>query len=279
MAATARPSDALRAGVKRGLARMPRARSGAPSGATVLIYHRVGGDSPDELDVTVADFTAQLDVLAALGTGPGGVVGLDAAVDRLRRGDPTGSTVITFDDGFADLYRHAWPRLRERGLPFTVYLTAGRVGTTMSWPGSTATATAAPALTWEQLAEMVGSGLCEVANHTLSHPRPELLTSTELDACDELIHRHLGVRTRHFAYTWGVPVPRMEAALRARYRTAATGAVGRNRPGGDPMRLHRVPVRRTDPLDFFRAKLAGGLLPERLYAGIVRTAKAVGARA
>ena len=40
-----------------------------------------------------------------------------------------------------------------------------------------------------------------------------------------------------------------------------------------------MPVRRTDPIDFFRAKLHGRLIPERAYARIVATAKAVGARA
>ena len=42
------------------------------------------------------------------------------------------------------------------------------------------------------------------------------------------------------------------------------------------MRLRRVPVRRTDPDRFFPAKLHGSLRPERAYAGLVRTGKAVG---
>jgi hypothetical protein len=35
-----------------------------------------------------------------------------------------------------------------------------------------------------------------------------------------------------------------------------------------------VPVRASDPLPFFRAKLTGNLGPERAYARIVSTAKA-----
>jgi hypothetical protein len=45
------------------------------------------------------------------------------------------------------------------------------------------------------------------------------------------------------------------------------------------MRLRRVPVRRTDPLEFFQAKLTGQLLPERAYGALVTTAKKAGARA
>ena len=44
------------------------------------------------------------------------------------------------------------------------------------------------------------------------------------------------------------------------------------------VRARKLAARRTDPLEFFRAKLAGGLLPERAYAGLVTTAKRVGVR-
>ncbi|MEV0535431.1 polysaccharide deacetylase family protein [Kitasatospora sp. NPDC050463] len=268
-------AEGIRTRVKRQLARRVGARPG--EGATVLIYHRVGGGSPDELDVTTAGFTAQADLLAELP--PGRVVSLDEAADRIEAGRRTPAVVLTFDDGFADVYDNAWPLLRERALPFTVYLASGHVGGEMRWEGSTAKAAGAPALSWEQLREMTASGLCTVANHTRSHARPELLTAAELDACNDDVEQHLGLRPRHYAYTWGVPVPSMETALRARFRTAATGEVGRNVPGVDAVRLRRVPVRRTDPIDFFRAKLYGRLIPERAYARIVATAKAVGARA
>jgi hypothetical protein len=84
----------------------------------------------------------------------------------------------------------------------------------------------------------------------------------------------------------------MEAALRARYRSAVTGELGRNLPGTDPMRLRRIPVRRTDPMrlrripvrrtdpvEVFRAKLLDRLGPERTYAALVSLAKKAGAHA
>ncbi|GLW55801.1 polysaccharide deacetylase family protein [Kitasatospora phosalacinea] len=275
MASTAAQAGGIRSKVKQQLARAAGRVPG--EGATVLIYHRVGGGTADELDLATADFTAQADLLAELP--PGRVVPLDTAADRLGAGLRTPSTVLTFDDGFADTYETAWPLLKERGLPFTVYLASGLVGGPMRWEGSTAKGAPATGLSWEQLREMTASGLCTVANHTRSHARPELLTTAELDACGDDVEEHLGTRPKHFAYTWGRPVPHMDAALRARFRTSATGQVGRNLPGYDPVRFHRVPVRRTDPIDFFRAKLYGRLLPERAYARIVATAKAVGAGA
>jgi peptidoglycan/xylan/chitin deacetylase (PgdA/CDA1 family) len=233
------------------------------AGLTVLLYHRVGGGTADELDVAVDAFDAQLDVLAGHR-----VVSIDIALDELAAGDASPKVVLTFDDGWADVYTHAWPRLREQGLPFTVYPVASCVGGALGWGG-----TGGPALTWDQLAEMAASGLCTVGNHTDTHAAPDDLTDDELDRCSEAVTRALGQAPNHFAYPWGIEVPGMRAALAVRFRSAATGAVGRNLPGADPLSLRRVPVRRSDPLPFFRAKLGGRLLPERAYAGLVTVAK------
>ena len=260
----------MRESVKRGLAVLP---GGRPSGSTLLIYHRVGGGSRDELDVGTDQFREQVDAL-----GDQEVSSLDDAWTALRRGDPRHRVVLTFDDGFADVYVNAWPLLRERGLPFTIYLTTAYVGGRMRWEGSTAKEQGAPGLSWDQLREMVGSGLCTIGNHTHTHVRPEQLTTKELDRCSELVEQRLGVTPRHFAYTWGIPVPRLERQLAERFATCSTGQLGRNHPGADPLRLTRVPVRRTDPLGFFRAKLRGDLLPERLYGGLVTAAKGAGMR-
>ncbi|HET7487412.1 MAG TPA: polysaccharide deacetylase family protein [Acidimicrobiales bacterium] len=260
----------MRTALKRQLARA--GGSSPAAGASLLIYHRVGGGSPDERDLSVVDFEAQLDALAGAD-----VVPVDTALDRLDAGDGRPSVVLTFDDGFADVFHNAWPLLRERALPFTLYVAAGYVGGTMQWEGSTARQPGA-AIGWDELAELSASGLCTVGNHTFTHARPHLLTTDELDRCTAALFDRIGTRPRHFAYTWGVDVPDMHAALRERFRSAATGHLGRNGPGCDRMALRRIPVRRSDPIEFFRAKLAGRLLPERAYGAAVTMAKRLGAR-
>lgn len=256
--------------LKRALALAGR---GTPAGAALLIYHRVGGGSSDELDLPVAVFEAQLDVLAGHR-----VISLDEALDDLDANHTRPSVVLTFDDGFADVYDNAWPLLRERRLPFTIYLASAFMGETMRWEGSTAKGQQGRGLTWDQLAEMIESGLCTVGNHTHDHVPPDELSVDQLDRCNEVVTARLGVTPRHFTYPWGTPVPTLEPALRQRFRSASTGAVGRNLPGADRMRLRRVPVRQSDPLPFYRAKLAGNLVPERAYGALVSVAKAAGLR-
>lgn len=240
------------------------------AGLTTLIYHRIGGGTPDERDCATADFAAQCEALARHR-----VVPLEQALAELADGDDRPKVVVTFDDGFADVQTTALPLLRQHGLPFTLYVATAYVGGQMHWDGSTAKAPG-PALTWSQLETLAADPLCTIGNHTHTHARPEGLSVGELDACSDALRHHLGLTPRHFAYTWGIPVPALERHLRARFASAVTGDLGRDHPGADPMRLHRIPVRQTDPIGFFQAKLTGGLLAERSYAAIVSAAKRVG---
>ena len=242
-------------------------------GAALLIYHRVGAGTRDELDVPRTAFRRHLDLLEGHD-----VVSLDDALDRLDAGDDRPGVVLTFDDGFEDVFINAWPLLRERRLPFTIYLASGFVSKPMVWPSSTAQGPRGRGMSWAQLEEMLESGLCTVGNHTHDHVRPEKLTEHQLDACTAALEDNLGVTPRHFTYPWGVPVPTLEPAMRARFRSASTGHLGRNGPETDRMRLRRLPVRRTDPDRFFASKLNGGLRAERSYAALVRLGKGLGLR-
>lgn len=248
------------------------ARLGRPRGLTVLTYHRVGGGTTDELDVTVDAFAGQLDALLDVGAD---VVALDAALDRLAAGDGRPTVVITFDDGFAEVHRNALPLLVERRLPFTLYLTAGLVGAAMRWEGSSGSSQGAPSLTWDAIDDLRASGLCTLGNHTWSHATPATVAADELERCSEEIERRTGEAPTHYAYTWGVVVPAIEPFVRSRFRSAVTGTVGRNDVGSDHHRLRRVPVRRTDPRSYFVAKVAGSLAAEHAYDGAVRVAKAI----
>jgi peptidoglycan/xylan/chitin deacetylase (PgdA/CDA1 family) len=257
--------------IKQCLARTPD--SGPDVGLTVLIYHRVGAGSPDERDLATADFADQLELLS-----DHRILTIDDAATALQSGDARPGVVLTFDDGFADVFDNAWPLLRERQIPFVLYLASRFVGATMHWDGSTARA-AGPALSWDQIGEMVASGLCTIGNHTHSHLRPEVLDAEDIDLCTQTIQQRLGIRAQHFAYPWGIPVDRMDDALACRFRTAVTGELGRNVPGQDLLRLRRIPVRQTDPLRFFAAKLGGSLRAERAYGQMVSAAKRVGLHA
>lgn len=89
--------------------------------ALVLMYHRFAARDDEAAGKTAAGaFAAQLDYLAARYI----VVPLSVIAECARGGRrlPRGAAAITIDDGYADAYRVAFPALRERRLPATLFV-------------------------------------------------------------------------------------------------------------------------------------------------------------
>jgi peptidoglycan/xylan/chitin deacetylase (PgdA/CDA1 family) len=91
----------------------------------ILCYHGVTDGDLDQwnpsLFLNAQVFRRRMALLRDAGCS---VLGLADALQRMERGTlPPRSVVLTFDDGFADFNRVAWPILREFGFPATLYLT------------------------------------------------------------------------------------------------------------------------------------------------------------
>jgi len=94
---------------------------------TLLILGYHGMSMADEHDwqaglyMKPAQFRSRLEMLR---DADANVLSLKEGLARLYAGSlPPRSVVITFDDGFQDFYRHAFPLLQEFGFPATVYQT------------------------------------------------------------------------------------------------------------------------------------------------------------
>lgn len=236
-----------------------------PRGVVVLIYHRVGGGSGLELDLSRDRFAEQMAALAASGR----ATTLDAALDALAAPAPPPShpaaldpVVVTFDDGTADFVDVAVPVLVEHGVPATLYVATEFVEQQREMPYG------APPVSWSGLRDAVDTGLVTIGSHTHTHALLDRTTPeavrVELDTANELIEDRLGVIAGHFAYPKaldGSPAARREVA--ARYRSAALAGTRPNRYGAtDPFRLARSPIQRGDEMRWFHAKVAGGMVFE-----------------
>ena len=99
----------------------------------VLMYHRVAGPrrDPQQLDVRAANFDAQLAVIERTAL----PLPLDEFELRRREGRlPARAVAVTFDDGYADNLHTAAPLLARHGIPATIYVTAGMIGSTAGFP-------------------------------------------------------------------------------------------------------------------------------------------------
>jgi len=172
--------------------------------AVVLMYHRFAEDRFPSTSVRLEQFQAHLAYLAEHDYT---IWPLSRLAEALRENQPipARTVVLTVDDAYRSVYEVAWPLLRERGWPMTVF-----VSTEASNQGR------ADVMSWAQMREMQQSGLVEFANHTHSHPHlPRRLEGEdheawqarirhEIDTAQEDLERHLGVKPPMlFAYPYG----------------------------------------------------------------------------
>jgi peptidoglycan/xylan/chitin deacetylase (PgdA/CDA1 family) len=229
-----------------------------PPGPRILIYHQVGSNLGRQMEVSVEDFEAQMGWLADNRE----VVGLDEAVERWEDDDSHELVVLTFDDGYKDTLTTAFPILQGFGFPFLLYLATEAID---GGPPRGIPDTAAP-LDWDEVGEMLGSGLLTVGAHTHSHPDMRGLSEgevrAELETSDELIRRRLGLTARHFAYPYGYWSETAHPSVAARYYTATLGGSPRPLAMPDLHQIHRYPVQLSDSFRFFPARLKGGLMME-----------------
>ena len=246
-----------------------------PSGAVVLLYHRVGRRSELAVDLPLPLFETQVAELAESGR----VVSLDGLLSVVTRPEepPVQPVALTFDDGTADFADMVVPVLARVGVPATLYVATDFVDRGRPFPhGGTP-------LSWPALRDAVSTGLVTVGSHTHTHALLDRLApehvADELDRSTKLIEDHLGLTPEHFAYPkalLGSETARAE--VRARFRSAAVAGTRANRYGfTDPYRLHRSPVQVGDGMRWFRHKARGGLALEDDVRRLVNTRRYVGA--
>jgi peptidoglycan/xylan/chitin deacetylase (PgdA/CDA1 family) len=115
-----------------------RGKEGAPRGApgenssVVLAYHRVAErpHDPWSLAVSPGHFAEQMAFLKEACS----VVPIRGAVDSPLHGDPGRPAVaVSFDDGYADLRRHALPVLADLDIPAVIFVVTGHLNRTFWW--------------------------------------------------------------------------------------------------------------------------------------------------
>ncbi len=195
-------------------------------GLCVLCYHKIGtppaGSKLKELWVSPAKFRAQVKYMLDNGYKTLTFSELKKYYDE-GQNPPEKSVLITFDDGYENNYKEAWPILKELGAKGNIFVVFNTIGKANLWhnPASEAWVNMA---TMEQLREMLSSGVMEYGSHTMNHPH---LSSLKLeDAAWEIaeskrqLEAAFGREMCAFAYPYGdgayVPAIR-EKALEAGY--------------------------------------------------------------
>lgn len=205
----------------------------------ILTYHSLD-ESGSPVSVSPSRFRHHLDALGAAGW-----TGVPLREALAPAGSASSRAVaLTFDDGYANVLRHALPALASRGWRATIFPITRYVGGDNRWPGQSPLIPVADLLDWNELGELVAAGW-EIGAHTETHP--DLTVARNLE--DELfgatarLEERLGESVTSFAYPYGRHDARVRAAVRGRFARACTTSMGIARAADDRQTLRRLDMR------------------------------------
>jgi peptidoglycan/xylan/chitin deacetylase (PgdA/CDA1 family) len=220
----------------------PRGAPRASADLPIVMYHHVGllPPNPDiyRRDLTVSPdlFERTLQQLADRGVE---TVTMADLFEHFAGGPalPKRSVILTFDDGYDDVYEYAFQKLRQRGMVGTFFVTTDFV----ERPGY---------LTWAQIQEMADAGM-EIAAHSSNHADFTRISPAELRRQlvepKAILEDHTGQKVRFMAYPAGKYNAAVMTATRAAgYEAAVTVIHGTRHVPAMAFELRRVRARGAD---------------------------------
>jgi peptidoglycan/xylan/chitin deacetylase (PgdA/CDA1 family) len=206
----------------------------------ILMYHRIRVAPPGtpamerRLTVSPSDFARQMTWLKRRGYR---AITQRELYDALFLGKRLGPKpiLITFDDGYSEVFHKALPVLKRLGMPATAYVISGRTLRSDT-----------VFLTWHLLRALERDGV-EVGSHTVEHR--DLTSLSDGEALRELVRsrrafeRRLGHPVQWLAYPFGSYDSRIERLARqAGYVLAVTTEHGVVQSARRPFALRRLRV-------------------------------------
>lgn len=207
----------------------------------VLQYHHVDAEGPASTSLSPEQFIEHMQLLEDLGFE---VVDLEKGTLNLFNSktelDPTRKQVaISFDDAYSSILTGAYPELKRRNWPFTIFVNPLSVNQKLS-----------NIMSWQQLQQLVDDGVT-IANHSDSHPHlptiPEGYTleqwlNEEITVPYNELKKRLGKVSTMFAYPYGEFTLDIAAWLQERDILAfgqQSGPIGKH---SHPQALSRFPA-------------------------------------
>lgn len=221
----------------------------------VLQYHHVSNKTPVSTSISPELFSAHMDYIAAEKFQ---VVDILQLKIWLQEGTtlPDRTVVITFDDGYRSVFTTAFPELKKRKWPFTVFVNTKSHDEKNS-----------QFMSWQELKTLNKYGAV-IANHTDSHPHLIRQKSgesfakwhqrreSEIDFAEKRLAKELGRSHALFAYPYGEYDDNLKDYLKSKGYLAFGQHSGPISKNSDPQQLPRFPFGgRYGDMEDFASKL------------------------
>ena len=124
-------------------------------GIISLMYHRFEENKYPSTNIRLNDFLKHLEIIQKNNIR---FVNPKNFKNELTSNKKQRKILLTIDDGFLSFYENAWPILKEKEIPFLLFVSTREVGSSNY-------------MSWKQIKEISKENFVEIGNHSHSHEK------------------------------------------------------------------------------------------------------------
>jgi len=160
-------------------------------GIISLMYHRFEENKYPSTNIKIQDFKSHLEIIKNNNIK---FINPKNFENEIREHKSQRKILLTIDDGFLSFYQNAWPILKERKIPFILFVSTREVG-------------AFNYMTWEQIKEIKKEDFVTIGNHSHTHEylvdENNKSIQADIQKSINIFKEKLGENSDFFSYPFG----------------------------------------------------------------------------
>ena len=160
-------------------------------GIISLMYHRFEENKYPSTNIKIIDFKKHLEIIEENKIK---FINPKNFEDELKNNKLQKKVLLTIDDGFLSFYENAWPILKNKKIPFILFISTREVGNFNY-------------MTWEQIKEISEENFVEIGNHSHTHEyladENNEVIKEDIEKSISILKTNLGKNSNFFSYPFG----------------------------------------------------------------------------
>ncbi len=155
------------------------------------MYHRFEENKYPSTNIKIKDFKEHLKIIERDKIN---FVNPNNFEEELKNNKNKRKILLTVDDGFSSFYENAWPILKEKRIPFILFVSTREVGS-LNY------------MSWSQIKELSEQEFVEIGNHSHTHEylveESYEVIKNDIEKSMLIFKNELGKNSRFFSYPFG----------------------------------------------------------------------------
>ena len=160
-------------------------------GILSIMYHRFDENKYPSTNIKIQDFKAHLEFIENNGFK---FISHNDFESYIEKDNLEKKILLTIDDGFSSFYENAWPILKQKEIPFIIFINTETVGSRGY-------------MSWSEIKEISKFNFVHVGNHSHSHgylvDKSDDEIEKDIKTSMKIFKKELNNQTKFFAYPFG----------------------------------------------------------------------------